>query len=63
MNKKIIKDNFDSNFQIKNINDFYNHILNFHSTGTSIHEEDGHYFTVDDEFREKIKNLFENSNN
>ncbi len=62
MNKNIIKDNYGKNFPIKNINEFYNHILYFHFTGTTIHEEDGHYFTVDNEFREKIKNLFENSN-
>ncbi len=57
----VIQDNKNQNFKIKNIEDFYNHILTFHSTGTSIHEEDGHFFTVDNKFREKIKNLFKNS--
>ena len=61
MRTPIIQDNKNQNFKIKNIEDFYNHILIFHSTGTSIHEEDGHFFTVDNEFREKIKNLFKNS--
>ena len=61
MRTPIIQDNKNQNFKIKNIEDFYNHIFIFHSTGTSIHEEDGHFFTVDNEFREQIKNLFKNS--
>ena len=61
MRTPIIRDNKNQNFKIKNIGDFYNHIFTFHSTGTSIHEEDGHFFTVDNKFREKIKNLFKNS--
>ena len=39
MRTPIIQDNKNQNFKIKNIEDFYNHILTFHSTGTSIHEE------------------------
>ena len=32
------------------IKKFLNHINQFHSSGVSIHEERGHYFTVNDSF-------------
>ena len=38
---------------------FYNHILKYHSKGESIHEESGYYFTVNDKFRKKIKQLLD----
>ena len=41
------------------INKFYKHILKDHSRGTSIHEEKGHFFTVNNNFRNKIKRLVE----
>ena len=34
-------------------------INEYHSTGSSVHDEDGHYFTVDQNFRDKIKSLYE----
>ena len=52
----IIKDNSGEDFEIKDIKSFYQHILEKHAAGTSKHYEDGHWFTVDDEFRKKIKN-------
>ena len=37
---------------------FIDHINRFHKTGTSIHDdENGHYFTVDDNFRKKLKEM------
>ena len=36
---------------------FLEHIDQFHKSGTSIHDENGHYFTVDDNFRKKLKEL------
>ena len=33
---------------------FLKHIIQFHQTGVSVHEERGHYFTVDDHFRRML---------
>ena len=52
-----IKDNSGEDFEIKDIKSFHQHILEKHATGTSKHYEDGHWFTVDDEFRKMITNL------
>ena len=41
------------------IKKFKNHLDEYHPNGSSIHEEKGHYFTVNKLFREKIKNLYE----
>ena len=49
-----IKDNSGEDFEIKDIKSFHQHILEKHATGTSKHYEDGHWFTVDDEFRKMI---------
>tara|TARA_B100001287_G_scaffold274782_1_gene280857 strand:- start:64 stop:252 length:189 start_codon:yes stop_codon:yes gene_type:complete len=38
---------------------FFNHIMKYHSKGESIHEERGYYFTVNDKFRKKIKQLLD----
>ena len=54
-----IKDNKGNDYTIKDLNSFYQHILEYHTSGTSIHEENGHYFTVDDDFRSKIKKLYQ----
>ena len=55
-----IKDNNGYDYVITNIETFYQHIQVYLSSGTSIHEENGHYFTVDDAFRSKIKTLYQN---
>ena len=34
------------------------HIFKYHASGTSVHEENGFFFTVDEKFREKIKELY-----
>ena len=36
------------------LNKFQKHIDEYHSSGTSIHDENGHYFTVDENFRKKL---------
>ena len=41
------------------IKKFKKHLDEYHSTGSSVHDEDGHYFTVDQNFRDKIKSLYE----
>ena len=51
-----IKDNSGEDFEIKDIKSFHQHILEKHAAGTSEHYEDGHWFTVDDEFRKMITN-------
>ena len=52
--KYIIKDNNGSDYEIKDIEKFNKHIFTYHATGNSLHEENGFYFTVDDDFRKKI---------
>ena len=54
MSKVIIKDDNDREVEV-DLNKFIDHINQFHKTGTSIHDENGHYFTVDDNFRKKLK--------
>ena len=55
-----IKDNNGYDYVITDIESFYQHIQDYHPSGTSLHEENGHYFTVDDDFRFKIKTLYKN---
>ena len=55
-----IKDNNGYDYVISDIDSFYLHIQEYHSSGTSIHEENGHYFTVDDAFRSQVENLYKN---
>ena len=61
MNAISIKDNNGVDYHITDIKSFYKHLLDFHSVGTSLHEENGHYFTVNDDFRSKIKKLYQES--
>ena len=62
MKKTIIKDNNNIDYIIKDLKSFYQHLIDYHHSGTSLHEENGHYFTVDDDFRSKIKKLYQNNN-
>ena len=39
---------------------FIDHIDQYHKAGTSIHDEKGHYFTVNEEFRKKLRNILKN---
>ena len=41
------------------IKKFKEHLEEYHLNGSSIHEENGHYFTVDQKFRNKINSLYE----
>ncbi len=53
MNNIKIKD--DNGREIKvDLDKFQKHIDEYHSSGTSIHDENGHYFTVDENFRKKL---------
>ena len=53
---KILDDDF--NEVEVDIKTFYSHIMKYHSKGI-IHEESGYYFTVNDQFRKKIKHLLD----
>ena len=54
--KIIIKDDNGKDVEV-DLKKFMEHIDQFHKTGTSIHDEDGHYFTVNDDFRNKLKKI------
>ena len=57
-----LKDDNGDDYIIRDIASFYNHILEYHASGTSLHEENGHYFTVNDDFRFKIEKLYLKNN-
>ena len=56
MSNVIIKDDNGREVEV-DLNKFIDHINQFHKTGTSIHDENGHYFTIDDNFRNKLKQV------
>ena len=58
MRKAKIKDNNGKMIEI-DIKKFKKHLDEYHSTGSSLHEENGHYFTVDEDFRDKIESIYE----
>ena len=58
MRKARIKDDNGKLIEV-DIVKFKKHLDQYHSTGSSLHEENGHYFTVDEDFRDKIKSLYE----
>ena len=58
MDKIYIKDYDDRKNIIQDIKSFYFHIFKYHASGTSVHQENDFFFTVDEKFREKIKELY-----
>ena len=56
MSIKLI-DNSGIQVQIPDPPRFHQHILQFHSRGTSIHDENGLLLTLDDAFRENLERL------
>tara|TARA_Y100001970_G_scaffold212173_1_gene259085 strand:- start:825 stop:1007 length:183 start_codon:yes stop_codon:yes gene_type:complete len=58
MRKVKIKDNKGKFIEV-DIEKFKKHLDKFHSSGSTLHEEKGHYFTVDKEFRNKIESLYD----
>ena len=57
MKKAFIKDDKGREVEV-DLDKFIDHINHYHRTGTSIHDdENGHYFTVDDNFRRKLKEI------
>ena len=58
MRKAKIKDD-NGEFIEVDIVKFKKHLDEYHLKGSSVHEENGHYFTVDQKFRDKINSLYE----
>ena len=58
MRKAKIKDDNGKLIEV-DIDKFKKHIDEYHLNGSSVHEENGHYFTVDQKFRDKINSLYE----
>ena len=58
MKKILIKDDEGKEVEV-NLDKFISHINQFHKTGTTIHDENGHYFTVNDNFRKRLKEMLE----
>ena len=58
MKKTVLKDDDGKSLEV-DLKAFLDHLNEYHKTGTSIHTQSECSFTVDDEFREKIKKLYE----
>jgi len=58
MKKTVLKDDNGKSIEV-DLKAFIDHLNEFHKTGTSTHTQSGCSFTVDDEFRKKIKKLYE----
>ena len=52
-----LKDNNGKDRSVEDIRVFQKHLNLFHSKGVSVHDENGHYFAVDDEFLKKINQI------
>ena len=52
-----VKDINNKEYLIDDLDRFVNHIQEFHTSGESIHEENGDYFLVNDKFRERLFKL------
>ena len=58
MKKTILKDDNGKSLEV-DLKEFLDHLNGYHKTGVSLHTQNGCSFTVDDEFRKKIKQLYE----
>ena len=58
MKKTIIKDDNGKSLEV-DLEEFFKHLSEYHNAGISTHTQSGCSFTVDDEFRDKIKKLYE----
>ena len=57
MIKMKIKDVNNRDYYIEDLEKFVDHIKQYHNTGSTIHEENGYYFLVDDTFRKSLFKL------
>ena len=58
MKKTILKDDNGKSLEV-DLKVFLDHLSEYHKTGTSTHTQSGCSFTVDYEFRKKIRKLYE----
>jgi len=58
MKKTLLKDDDGKSLEV-DLKAFLDHLNEYHKTGTSTHTKSGCSFTVDDEFRKKIRKLYE----
>ena len=58
MKKTILKDDNGKSIEV-DLKAFLDHLNEYHKTGTSTHTQSGCSFTVNDEFRKKIRKLYE----
>ena len=58
MKKNILKDDNGKLLEV-DLKEFFDHLNKYHKTGTTTHIQNGCSFTVDDEFRNKIRKLYE----
>ena len=58
MKKNILKDDNGKSLEV-DLKEFFDHLNDYHKSGTNLHTQNGCSFTVDDEFRKKIKQLYE----
>ena len=58
MKKTILKDDNGKSLEV-DLKKFIDHLNEYHKTGTSLHTQEECEFTIDDEFRAKINELYE----
>ena len=58
MKKTVLKDDDGKSIEV-DLRAFLDHLNEYHKTGTSTHTQSGCSFTVDGEFRKKIRKLYE----
>ena len=58
MKKTILKDDKGKSLEV-DLKEFLDHLNEYHKTGTSLHTQGRCAFTVNEEFRNKIKKLYE----
>jgi len=58
MKKTILKDD-NGKFLEVDLKEFLDHLNQYHKAGISMHTQSGCSFTVNDEFRNRIKKLYE----
>ena len=58
MKKTILKDDRGKSLEV-DLKEFLDHLNEYHKAGISTHPQSGCSFTVNDEFRKKIKRLCE----
>ncbi len=52
--RMIIEDLNKRKYLIKDVKKFISHIRKFHASGESLHEENGYFFLINDDFRKLI---------